>query len=145
MNWKDEIYFLFLCSFLRGWYQKVCTSSGTSRKGLSIDLGTVFQSFFIVPKCVHLETQRKEKNHETLRLSQKEVCEKLDEMHEEIMSATIEECQLEMTGAETTAEAEPSGAEPSEEKIPGVEAPEIVVADTEPVTSPQEEAPQTSL
>ena len=52
---------------------------------------------------------------------------------------------MEMTGAETTAEAEPSGAEPSEEKIPGVEAPEIVVADTEPVTSPQEEAPQTSL
>ena len=71
MNWKDEIYFLFLCSFLRGWYQKVCTSSGTSRKGLSIDLGTDFQSFFY---CAEMYTfrnsQKGEHFYETLWLSQ---------------------------------------------------------------------------
>jgi hypothetical protein len=32
--------------------------NGTSRKGSSIDLETVFQPFCIVPKCTHLGTQR---------------------------------------------------------------------------------------
>lgn len=44
----------------RRWYRKVCTSNGTSRKGLSIDLETVYRSFFVVLKCTHLGTHRKE-------------------------------------------------------------------------------------
>ena len=34
----------------RRWYRKVCTSSGMSRKALSIVLETVYRSFFIGAK-----------------------------------------------------------------------------------------------
>ena len=39
-------HFIYQMNHKRRWCQKVCTSSGTSRKGLSIDLETVYRSFF---------------------------------------------------------------------------------------------------
>ena len=43
---KVEIHLLFLYSFLRRWCQKAYINTGTFRKGISIDFGTVYQSFF---------------------------------------------------------------------------------------------------